>query len=130
MICGRGCAMLDGPTRYLVWAGNRAPRWTGYDASYPNGSSTGVAGSEGSTRSNHFTWEGIHFVYQRRPSGHGMPLILTHGWPSSFLDYMDILPMLEHFDVVVPSLPRACGDGNGAAMPLLASGRSIARKSS
>ena len=54
---------------------------------------------------NHFTWEGIHFVYQRAASGRGVPLILTHGWPSSFLDYMDMLPMLEHFDVVVPSLP-------------------------
>jgi len=54
---------------------------------------------------NHFTWEGIHFVYQRAASGRGVPLILTHGWPSSFLDYVDMLPMLEHFDVVVPSLP-------------------------
>jgi pimeloyl-ACP methyl ester carboxylesterase len=54
---------------------------------------------------NHFTWEGIHFVHQRAPSGQGVPIILTHGWPSSFLDYMDMLPMLEHFDVVVPSLP-------------------------
>jgi pimeloyl-ACP methyl ester carboxylesterase len=54
---------------------------------------------------HHFTWEGIHFVYQRAASGRGVPLILTHGWPSSFLDYMDMLPMLEHFDVVVPSLP-------------------------
>jgi len=34
-----------------------------------------------------------------------MPLILTHGWPSSFLEYIDMLPMLEHCDVVVPSLP-------------------------
>ena len=54
---------------------------------------------------NHFTSEGIHFVYQRAASGRGVPLILTHGWPSSFLDYIDMLPMLEHFDVVVPSLP-------------------------
>jgi pimeloyl-ACP methyl ester carboxylesterase len=54
---------------------------------------------------HHFTWEGIHFVYQRAASGRGVPLILTHGWPSSFLDYVDMLPMLEHFDVVVPSLP-------------------------
>ena len=53
----------------------------------------------------HFTWQGIHFVYQRAASGRGVPLILTHGWPSSFLDYVDVLPMLEHFDVVVPSLP-------------------------
>jgi hypothetical protein len=54
---------------------------------------------------NHFTSEGVHFVYQRAPSGQGVPLILTHGWPSSFLDYMDMLPMLEDFDVVVPSCP-------------------------
>ena len=53
----------------------------------------------------HFTWEGIHFVHRRAASGRGVPLILTHGWPSSFLDYIDMLPMLEEFDVVVPSLP-------------------------
>ena len=54
---------------------------------------------------HHFTWEGIHFVHQRAASGRGVPLILTHGWPSSFLDYVDMLPMLGEFDVVVPSLP-------------------------
>jgi pimeloyl-ACP methyl ester carboxylesterase len=51
-----------------------------------------------------FTWDGIHFVHQRAASGRGVPLILSHGWPSSFLDYLDMLPMLEDFDVVVPSL--------------------------
>ena len=54
---------------------------------------------------DHFVWQGIHFVHQRAASGRGMPLILTHGWPGSFLDYIDMLPMLENFDVVVPSLP-------------------------
>jgi len=54
---------------------------------------------------NQFTWDGIHFLHQRAASGRGVPLILTHGWPSSFLDYVDMLPMLEEFDVVVPSLP-------------------------
>jgi pimeloyl-ACP methyl ester carboxylesterase len=53
----------------------------------------------------HFTWQGIHFVRQRAASGKGMPLILTHGWPGSFLDYVDMLPMLSDFDVVIPSLP-------------------------
>jgi pimeloyl-ACP methyl ester carboxylesterase len=52
-----------------------------------------------------FSWDGIHFVYQRASSGQGVPLILTHGWPSSFLEYVDVLPLLEYFDVVVPSLP-------------------------
>jgi pimeloyl-ACP methyl ester carboxylesterase len=54
---------------------------------------------------NQFTWDGIHFVHQRAASGGGVPLILTHGWPSSFLDYLDMMPMLGDFDVVVPSLP-------------------------
>ena len=54
---------------------------------------------------DHFTWQDIHFVRQRATSGRGVPLILTHGWPSSFLDYVDMLPMLGHFDVVIPSLP-------------------------
>ncbi len=52
-----------------------------------------------------FRWNGIHFVRQRAASGHGMPLLLTHGWPGSFLDYVDTLPLLTEFDVVVPSLP-------------------------
>lgn len=54
---------------------------------------------------HHFIWQGIHFVRQRATSGRGMPLILTHGWPGSFLDYVDMLPMLSDFDVVIPSLP-------------------------
>lgn len=54
---------------------------------------------------NHFTWDGTHFIHQRAASGRGLPLILTHGWPGSFLDYVDMLPMLQDFDVVVPSLP-------------------------
>jgi hypothetical protein len=53
----------------------------------------------------HFISDGIHFVRQRASSGKGIPLILTHGWPGSFLDYLDMLPMLADFDVVVPSLP-------------------------
>ena len=53
----------------------------------------------------HFTWQGIHFVHQRATSGKGLPLILTHGWPGSFLDYLDMLPLLADFDVVIPSLP-------------------------
>jgi len=54
---------------------------------------------------DHFTFEGTHFVHQRAVSGRGVPLVLTHGWPSSFIDYMGMLPMLEDFDVVIPSLP-------------------------
>lgn len=54
---------------------------------------------------NHFVSDGVHFIYQRAASGGGKPLILTHGWPGSFLDYLDMLPALQNFDVVIPSLP-------------------------
>jgi pimeloyl-ACP methyl ester carboxylesterase len=53
----------------------------------------------------HFTWNGVHFAHKRAANGRGVPLILTHGWPGSFLDYLDVLPMLNDFDVVTPSLP-------------------------
>jgi pimeloyl-ACP methyl ester carboxylesterase len=34
-------------------------------------------------------------------------LILTHGWPGSFLEFLEVIPLLtaQSFDVVVPSLP-------------------------
>jgi pimeloyl-ACP methyl ester carboxylesterase len=57
----------------------------------------------------------VHFVHQRARSGHGTPLILTHGWPSSFVEYLPLVPLLTDpeahgidgpaFDVVIPSLP-------------------------
>jgi pimeloyl-ACP methyl ester carboxylesterase len=48
----------------------------------------------------------IHFVHERAPSGDGVPLILTHGWPSSFLEPLALVPLLrDQFDLVIPSLP-------------------------
>lgn len=58
----------------------------------------------------------VHYLHLR---GHGpapMPLILTHGWPSSFLEFLPLIPILtdpaahggdpaDAFDVVIPSLP-------------------------
>ena len=49
---------------------------------------------------------GIHFIHQRGKGPAPIPLILTHGWPGSFLEMLKILPLLsDSFDVVVPSLP-------------------------
>ena len=58
---------------------------------------------------------GIHFIHQRAADGQGIPLILTHGWPSSFLEFLPVMPLLTDpaangvdgpaFDVVIPSLP-------------------------
>ena len=44
----------------------------------------------------------IHFIHERKG---GLPLLLTHGWPGSFHEFSKIIPLLQGFDVVVPSLP-------------------------
>ncbi len=46
----------------------------------------------------------VHFVHRRR-SPSGIPIVLTHGWPSTFVEMLPLLDRLEDFDVVVPSLP-------------------------
>src|SRR5215212_4226720 len=59
---------------------------------------------------------GIHFVHERGKGPDPLPLILTHGWPSTFFEFSKIVPLLtdpgnhgadaaDAFDVVVPSLP-------------------------
>jgi pimeloyl-ACP methyl ester carboxylesterase len=59
---------------------------------------------------------GIHFIHER---GHGpapLPLLLTHGWPDSFIRMQKIIPLLtdparhggdpaDAFEVIVPSMP-------------------------
>lgn len=58
----------------------------------------------------------IHFVHVRGRGPAPLPLVLTHGWPGSFMEAERILPLLtdpashgadpaDAFDVVVPSLP-------------------------
>lgn len=49
----------------------------------------------------------IHFFRFSPPSGSGYPLLLTHGWPGSSLEFMTAAPLLaaQGFDVIVPSLP-------------------------
>jgi len=57
----------------------------------------------------------IHFVHERAKRGNGIPLILTHGWPSTFAELLPLVPLLTDpdahgidgpaFDIVVPSLP-------------------------
>ncbi len=59
---------------------------------------------------------GIHFIHERGKGHSPIPLILTHGWPGSFIEMLPILPLLtdpatnggdpaDSFDVVIPSLP-------------------------
>src|SRR5579864_5308775 len=57
----------------------------------------------------------IHFVHERAVDGAGIPLILLHGWPSTFAELLPLATSLTDpgargidgpaFDVVIPSLP-------------------------
>jgi len=60
--------------------------------------------------------QAIHLVHQNGRGPAPLPLLLTHGWPSSFCEYLDLLPLLtdpgtyggdpgDAFTVVAPSLP-------------------------
>jgi pimeloyl-ACP methyl ester carboxylesterase len=47
----------------------------------------------------------IHFVHVRSGDD-AFPLLLLHGWPGSFTEFLDVVPRLAgEFDLVVPSLP-------------------------
>src|SRR5260221_540381 len=59
---------------------------------------------------------GIHFFHVRSPHPNALPIILTHGWPGSFVEFMEIMRPLsdptryggraeDPFPVVAPSLP-------------------------
>jgi microsomal epoxide hydrolase len=58
----------------------------------------------------------IHFIHERGKGPKPLPLILTHGWPDSFLRYLKLIGPLtdpasfggdpeDAFDLIVPSLP-------------------------
>jgi pimeloyl-ACP methyl ester carboxylesterase len=75
----------------------------------------------------------VHFVHERARGGGGVPLILTHGWPSSFVEILPLVPLLTDptghgidgppFDLVIPSLP-----GYGfSERPARANYRTVAR---
>ncbi|MEU5923464.1 epoxide hydrolase [Streptomyces antimycoticus] len=56
---------------------------------------------------------GIHFLHRRSPRADATPLIMTHGWPGSIAEFIDVVDELADpkdadapaFHVVVPSLP-------------------------
>jgi len=50
--------------------------------------------------------QSIHFLHARSAAPDALPLILTHGWPGSVAEFLDVLePLRERFHLVVPSLP-------------------------
>ncbi|MGW5700724.1 epoxide hydrolase family protein [Amycolatopsis japonica] len=56
---------------------------------------------------------GIHFLHRRSTRADATPLVLTHGWPGSIAEFVDVVdeladpadPGTPAFHVVVPSLP-------------------------
>jgi len=68
----------------------------------------------------------VHFLHLRSPHPGAVPLIMTHGWPGSFLEFERVLGPLadptahggdaaDAFHVVVPSLPGYGFSGKPAA---------------
>jgi len=59
---------------------------------------------------------GIHFLHARSPEPDALPLVLTHGWPGSVVEFLEVIGPLsdpaahggdpaDAFHVVCPSLP-------------------------
>ncbi|MFD3400721.1 epoxide hydrolase family protein [Kribbella sp. NPDC058693] len=66
----------------------------------------------------------IHFLQVRSPEADALPLVLTHGWPGSVAEFLEVLGPLtdpaayggdprDAFHVVAPSVP-----GHGFSLPL------------
>jgi len=70
----------------------------------------------------------LHFIHQRSPHPQATPLLITHGWPGSIVEFFDLIPRLtqpekfggvveDAFHVVAPSL-----QGYGFSPPARAPG--------
>ncbi|GAA3126569.1 epoxide hydrolase family protein [Streptosporangium carneum] len=57
----------------------------------------------------------IHYMHAPRPGA--TPLLLIGGWPWTFWDFAEVLPLLADFELVVPDLP-----GYGFSTPLRGTG--------
>ena len=60
--------------------------------------------------------QSIHFVHARSEHADALPLLITHGWPGSIVEFLDVVPRLtdpeayggraqDAFHVIAPSLP-------------------------
>ncbi len=93
------------------WLGELLREWSEFDVA---GLQETLAGLP------HFAAElgaqSIHLVHVRGRGPEPMPLLLTHGWPGSFLEYLPVISALtdpqshggdpdDAFSVVIPSLP-------------------------
>lgn len=64
----------------------------------------------------------IHFLHVRSPEPDAFPLVLTHGWPGTFFEYLDVIDLLTNprahggdpadaFHLVIPSMPNFAFSG-------------------
>ncbi|PZG17659.1 epoxide hydrolase family protein [Nonomuraea aridisoli] len=77
--------------------------------------------------------QNVHFLHVRSPEPDALPLLLLHGWPGTFADFLDVIDPLtdprshggdpaDAFHLVIPSLPGfgystpLAGPGMGAAL--------------
>jgi pimeloyl-ACP methyl ester carboxylesterase len=50
--------------------------------------------------------QNVHFIHVRSRDHDALPLILTHGWPGSIVEFLDVIgPLSESFHLVIPSIP-------------------------
>jgi pimeloyl-ACP methyl ester carboxylesterase len=60
--------------------------------------------------------QSVHFIHARSRHDGALPLLITHGWPGSVVEFLDLIPMLtepeahggsaaDAFHVIAPSLP-------------------------
>jgi len=77
--------------------------------------------------------QNVHFIHVRSPEKNALPLILTHGWPSSVMEFMKVIGPLsdprahggdpaDAFDLVIPAIP-----GYGFSGPVTEQGWDSAR---
>jgi epoxide hydrolase len=75
----------------------------------------------------------VHFLHVRSPEPAARPLILTHGWPGSVVEFLDVIEPLndpgahggdraDAFDLVIPSVP-----GYGFSGPVAETGWDLMR---
>jgi len=75
----------------------------------------------------------VHFLHIRSEREHAQPLLLTHGWPGSIVEFLDVIGPLTDpaghgdgsgpaFHLVIPSLP-----GHGFSGPITEAGWDVGR---
>jgi pimeloyl-ACP methyl ester carboxylesterase len=58
----------------------------------------------------------VHFIHARSAAADALPLVITHGWPGSVVEFLDLIPLLtdpaahggnaaDAFHVICPSMP-------------------------